>query len=208
MARYKTSFAPPLSVIPISTTNTYTHIHTEPRARAAHSAFSITMQTEDTILLFQIGVSLWPHSAIQFFWEMKWQFPYINLSRIDTRENTCSQQEWALVPTAEKSHHEKSNCEKQLFNEKPGCDHHEELKCLQSIQHFSWAVHNAVWHPAVGSTPIRLQGNRCITVYAPWALEERAPRQGLLMAGSCSTPHIRKWGEKQFQLKLTANNVT
>lgn len=63
------------------------HIHTEP-AHAAHSAFSIMMQTKDTILLSQIGVSLWPHSAIQFFWEMKWQFPYINLSRIEILEKT------------------------------------------------------------------------------------------------------------------------
>lgn len=119
----------------------------------------------------------------------------------DTRENTCSQQERARVPTAEKSHHEKSNYEKQLLYEKPGCDDHEELKCLQFIQHFSWAVHNAAWHPGVGSTPVHLQGNRCITVYAPRAMEKRVPRQGLFMAGSCSTPHIHKLGEKTISVK-------
>lgn len=36
--------------------------------------------------------------------------------------------------------HQKSNHEKQLITWKPGCDIHEEWKCLEFIQHFSCAV--------------------------------------------------------------------
>lgn len=104
--------------------------------------------------------NLWPQAARELFLGMTISLHKPKQYR-NTRKNTFRQNEWAFIPTAEKSNYERSNQEKQLIIWKAWLWRSWRIKTSWIIEHFSRAVHNRSLRQAgVGITAIPPPGKQ------------------------------------------------